>query len=77
MTSQHAASPADSAGLCDFEYQVLAMLDGSGPAMPWGAAVGAALGFLKGSGYVALAGGVRYTITERGRAALAARAALL
>lgn len=62
--------PADT-GLCTFEYQVLDMLAGSGPDLPWGAAMGVALGFLKGSGYVVLSGG-RYMITNRGRTALAA-----
>lgn len=63
-------TPAASTALCEFEREVLAMLAGTGPALPWGAAVGATLGFLKGSGYVSLSGGT-YAITERGRAALA------
>ncbi len=62
-------------GLCEFEYRVLAMLAGEAAAIPWGAAVGAALGFLKGSGYVSF-NGLGYDITARGRAALAARAQL-
>ena len=69
----------DTNALCDFEYRVLAMLDGRGPVIPWGAAVGAALGLLKGSGYVALEMRVHdtatYVITARGRQALDARGA--
>lgn len=51
--------------LCDFELQVLRMLAGRGPALPWGATLGAALGFLKGSGLVQIKD-MTYTITERG-----------
>lgn len=68
-------APKHVAGLCAFEYNVLAMLAGAGAPLPWGAAVGAALGFLKGGGYVSF-NGIGYDITERGRNALATRAAL-
>lgn len=58
-----------------FEFRVLAMLDGSGPSIPWGSAVGAALDYLKGNGYVEIlndgSGPIEYLITDKGRAALA------
>lgn len=38
--------------LCDFEIEVLASLAGLKPPIPWGAALGAALGALKGRGLV-------------------------
>lgn len=51
------------------------MLYGSGESIPWGAAVSAALEFLKGSSYVSF-NGVGYEVTERGKDALAGRPAL-
>lgn len=55
--------------LCEFEIEVLRMLDGSRPQIRWGAAVGAALGILKGARLVSLTNGC-YAITDEGRKAL-------
>lgn len=56
--------------LCDFEFEVLESLAGLKPPVPWGAALGAALGFLKGRGYVEavfIAGdGKHYRISQAG-----------
>ena len=54
------------AGLCEFELQILReCADPAAVASPWGAAVGAALGHLRGSGYM-----LGNAITPKGRAAL-------
>jgi hypothetical protein len=58
--------------LCDFEIQLLREMVGQLPASPWGAAVGAALGSLKGFGLVDCRHG-RYEVTPDGRAELVAR----
>lgn len=63
--------------LCDFELDVLRMLNGTGPAIPWGAALGAALECLGGSGFIQSTYNedtrtLHYSITDRGRAALEA-----
>lgn len=55
--------------LCEFEREVLAMLAGTGPAVDSPSAMIAALGFLKGSGLVAIRGG-NYVITDKGRKAI-------
>jgi hypothetical protein len=64
-----------SADLCDFELQVLRMLAGRGPSIPWGAALGAALEFLTGNGFATQREGV-WVATERGIQRLDAEAAL-
>ena len=53
--------------LCEDEIEILREVAGEKPASRWGAAVGAALGALRGGGYIA-----GNTITDKGRAALAA-----
>ncbi len=55
--------------LCEFEVDVLASLAGVAPPQPWGAALGAALGFLKGRKLVSCTNGL-YAITDAGRADL-------
>jgi hypothetical protein len=55
--------------LCEFEVQILRELAGELPASPWGAAVGATLGFLKGSGFAEVNNGT-YSISDKGRAEL-------
>ncbi len=55
--------------LCEFEVEVLRALNGEREPIKWGAALGAALGFLKGSGYVSLTNGT-YAITEKGKSAI-------
>ena len=59
------------AKLTKFEVDVLRMMTG-GPAVPWGAALSAALEFLVGDGLVEQEG-TRYYITEAGRRALEAQ----
>lgn len=61
-----ASKPID---LCDFEIELLRSMAGEKPGQPWGAAIGAALGFLKGSGYVTSNNGA-YSVTDAGRAVL-------
>ena len=58
--------------LCEFEVEVLASLAGAAPPQPWGAALGAALGFLKGRKLVSCTNGL-YEITDAGRAELKRR----
>lgn len=62
--------------MTDFERQILRHLAGaSSPALAWGAAVGAAIEWLHGNGYVTrrMAGGaIRYEISEKGKAIIAA-----
>ena len=60
-----------SGGITSFEAEVLAMMDGSGPALSWGAAMGATLEFLSGVGLCTR--GPNYQITDKGKAALARR----
>lgn len=64
--------------LVEFEWELLEAMAGQRPALEWGGAVGAALGCLKGLGYVELdfdreAGKMTYRVTQRGLDALAAR----
>lgn len=59
--------------LCDFEVQIMRELAGELPASPWGAAVGATLGFLKGSGFVQVDDGT-YSLSDKGREELCRRA---
>lgn len=58
---------SDTEGLVDFEEQLLRSMVGLEPAIPWGAAVGAALEVLVGHGLVELVAGV-YKPTEKGTA---------
>ena len=58
--------------LCEFEVDVLASLAGAAPPQPWGAALGAALGVLKGRTLVSRTNGL-YAITDAGRAELKRR----
>lgn len=53
--------------LCDYEIEILREVAGEKAPSAWGAAVGAALGALRGRGYIA-----RGQITPKGRAVLAA-----
>lgn len=59
--------------LTEYELSVLRMMDG-GPNAPWGAAMSAALEFLKGDGLIEQTG-TRYDLTDAGRAALRAKEA--
>lgn len=52
--------------LCDFERELLLAMAGKRPALPWGAAVGAALEFLSGAGLVECPAG-RYQLTAAGQ----------
>lgn len=56
--------------LCHYELQILRECAGERPPSEWGSAVGAALGFLKGSGYIDRVG----KPTEKGRKALEQKA---
>lgn len=58
--------------LCDDEVEVLKQLAGLVPAEPWGGALSAILGCLKGSGHVNFIG-MKYSISEKGREALRQR----
>lgn len=51
--------------LCEFELEILRECSGEVEPRPWGAAVGAVLEHLRGSGYVDDKG-----LTDKGRAAL-------
>ena len=56
--------------MTDFERNILRSMNGDD--VPWGAAMGVALGFLKAEGYVVLAregDGMAYTLTEKGKVA--------
>jgi len=56
--------------LCEYEINLLRLMAGEDvPDMQWGAAMGACLGFLKGSGLVRSVGG-KYEITDKGRKVL-------
>ncbi len=60
------------ADITDYERDLLRHLDGQDvPGLAWGAVMGEALGFLKGSGYVRIVpngdGAMRYEITDKGR----------
>lgn len=55
---------------CEFEIELLEAMTGRRPAFPWGAAVGAALEFLKSSGLVARGVDGVYCVTEAGLAKL-------
>jgi hypothetical protein len=61
--------------LTDYDRDILRMLSGEKvEGLAWGAAMGAAIGFLRGDGYVRQvrnAAGIGYEITDSGRAALA------
>lgn len=59
-------------GPCEFELQLLRSMAGLAPPMPWGAAVGAALEFLKGDGLVEQRCGT-YSCTDKGLALVASR----
>ena len=63
----------DTEGLVEFELKLLRSMVGLEPALPWGAAVGAALEALVGHGLVEMVSGLGYTPTEKG-VALAIRA---
>ncbi len=52
--------------LCEFELEILRECAGAKPASAWGAAVGAALGYLEGNGYI----DVGCRLTDKGRRAL-------
>ena len=54
--------------LSAYEVEVLAMLDGSGPELPWGAAMGSALEFLREDGLCTR--GPHYQITGAGKMTL-------
>ena len=57
--------------MTDYEKKILCEVRGDHmPGLRWGAAMGAALEFLRGSGYVRKVG-YRYVITPKGREALA------
>jgi len=64
-----------SVHLTDYDRDILRMLDGEDvPGLAWGAAMGAALGFLRSCGLVRqvrTAGSINYEITDAGRSALA------
>lgn len=51
--------------MCEYEIEILREVADEKPVSAWGAAVGAALAYLKGSGYIDGSG-----ITDKGRAAL-------
>jgi hypothetical protein len=55
--------------ICEFEREILEAMAGRRPALPWGAAVGAALEYLSGHRLVRQRLGV-YEITEAGMALL-------
>lgn len=55
--------------LSEYDLSILRMMTG-GPSVPWGAAMSAALEFLKGDGLVEQEG-TNYRITDAGRQALA------
>lgn len=56
--------------LCDYEIKLLRLLAGEDvPDMQWGAAMGACLECLKGSGLAHAVGG-KYEITDKGRKVL-------
>jgi len=58
--------------MTDYEKKILRHLNGEDvPDLSWGAAMGEAIGFLKGDGYVRRVGN-KYEITDAGRAALKA-----
>lgn len=61
--------------LVDYELAILRLLSGEDmPNLRWGAAMGEAIEFLHGGGYVERKRkdtGIAYVITEKGRAALA------
>lgn len=59
--------------LCTFEVELLEAMNGTRPAFPWGAAVGAALEVLKGRRLIAPIAGV-LTVTDEGRTELKRRA---
>lgn len=63
-----------SGKLVDYELQVLRCVNGADvPGLKWGAAMGEAVEYLRGAGYLSKSrvdGGTKYTITDKGRAAL-------
>lgn len=61
-------SDARAKKLTKYDLSILRMMNG-GPTVPWGAAMSAALEFLKGDGLVEQEG-TNYWITEAGRRAL-------
>jgi hypothetical protein len=60
---------------CEFELTLLRSMAGQGEPLPWGAAVGAALEFLSGSGLVSCGADGVYRVTDHGHTELARREA--
>lgn len=57
------------ADMTDWDWQILEEIAGKRPPSPWGAAIGAAIGFLRRNGYI----NQNQSLTAKGQEALAER----